>query len=338
MKVLVTGGAGYIGSHTCVELLKQGHDLMVLDDLSNSHPTALKRVEEIASKSVRFIEGSILDASLLQRTFQTTKFDMVVHFAAFKAVGESAAKPLDYYHNNVSGTTQLLRAMQQNECKKLVYSSSCTVYGQSEVQPIDESQPTAAAESPYGWTKLMTEQIMRDLVNSDPDWDIALLRYFNPIGAHPSGKIGEDPNDIPNNLLPFITQVAIGKLPMLRVFGNDYPTPDGTCIRDYIHVVDLAEAHCKAVTYLSEPRGLVSFNLGTGTGTSVLEVIGAFERATGVKIEYQIAPRREGDITLAYANPAKAAAELNWQSQRTVQQACSDSWRWQQDNPNGYRC
>lgn len=336
MKILVTGGAGYIGSHTCVDLLDNGHSLEVVDDLSNSYRESLNRVEKLTGVTIPFHEVSLLETEKLNSVFKQGVFDAVIHFAAFKAVGESVDKPLEYYRNNVSGTLNLLEAMRNNRCKNLVYSSSCTVYGQSRVQPIDESQPTTAAESPYGWTKLMTEQVMRDLAVSDPVWNISLLRYFNPVGAHPSGEIGEDPNGIPNNLFPFITKVAIGQLPKLNVFGSDYPTPDGTCIRDYIHVMDLARAHVLAVQQLADEPGLVTYNLGTGKGSSVLEVIDAFREATGADIPFQLTDRRVGDITMAYAKANKAAQELGWTCKRDLKQMCLDGWNWQQKNPNGF--
>lgn len=336
MKILVTGGAGYIGSHTCVELLNAGHDLVVVDNLSNSKIESLKRVERLTNKSLEFSETDLLDTERLSAVFATHPIDAVIHFAAYKAVGESVEKPLEYYQNNVAGTINLLTVMRRHARKKLVYSSSCTVYGDSRRVPITEQHPTSAAESPYGWTKLMTEQIMRDTHASDRDWSFALLRYFNPVGAHPSGEIGEDPNDIPNNLMPYITQVAIGRLKELRIFGNDYPTADGTGVRDYIHVVDLAKAHVCAVQKLSTDPGLLTYNLGTGRGSSVLEVVAAFERVTGIKIPYQIVERRPGDVVAAYADPTKANEELGWQAKFDLEDMCRDGWNWQQKNPRGY--
>ena len=336
MRILVTGGAGYIGSHTCVELLETGYDLTVIDNFNNSKPEALRRVERLTGKTIDFFEADLLDTDALTLAFAANPIDAVIHFAAFKAVGESVDKPLEYYKNNVAGTINLLDVMRTHGCKNLVYSSSCTVYGQAKQVPITEDSPTSAAESPYGWTKLMTEQIMRDLYASDKSWNIILLRYFNPVGAHPSGEIGEDPNGIPNNLMPYITQVAIGRLAELRVFGNDYPTVDGTGVRDYIHVVDLADAHVRAVQKLEETPGLVAYNLGTGQGTSVLQVIAAFEKATGKKIPYKIVPRRAGDVTAAYADPSKAERELHWKAENDIYDICRDGWNWQQKNPNGF--
>ncbi len=336
MRILVTGGAGYIGSHTCIELLNAGHDIVVVDNLHNSKIESLRRIERLSGKTLEFFETDLLDTRGMTAAFAVRPVDAVVHFAAFKAVGESVEKPLEYYHNNVSGTVNLLDVMRQQGCKDLVYSSSCTVYGEPRQVPITEDQPTAAAESPYGWTKLMTEQIMRDLYASDREWNFALLRYFNPVGAHPSGDIGEDPHGIPNNLMPFITQVAIGRLPKLRVFGADYPTPDGTGVRDYIHVVDLAAAHVCAVQKLSARPGVMTYNLGTGHGYSVLEVIAAFERATRVKIPYEIVGRRAGDVVAAFADPTKAQNELGWVAKFDLEAMCRDGWNWQQKNPDGY--
>ncbi|MEZ6087753.1 MAG: UDP-glucose 4-epimerase GalE [Pirellulaceae bacterium] len=335
MQILVTGGAGYIGSHTCVELLLAGHELVVVDDLSNSKRESLRRVQELADKTLDFHQISLLDTAALDRVMQHHSFDAVVHFAAFKAVGESVAKPLEYYRNNVTGTINLMDAMQAAGCKNLVYSSSCTVYGEPQQFPVTEDHPIARAESPYGWTKLMTEQIMRDVHVSDPGWNFALLRYFNPVGAHESGRIGEDPNGIPNNLMPFITQVALGKHRQLNVFGGDYDTPDGTCIRDYIHVVDLADAHVKAVEKLASENGLFTYNLGTGTGSSVLQVIEAFREATGIDLPYQIVDRRPGDIVAAYADPSRAERDLGWKASRNLLDMCRDGWNWQQRNPDG---
>lgn len=336
MRILVTGAAGYIGSHTCIELLDCNFDLTAIDNLNNSKEEALQRVEQIAGKSLAFYKVDLLDQAALSAAFAAHPVDAVIHFAAYKAVGESVQKPLEYYENNVTGTINLLKVMREHGCKNLVYSSSCTVYGQAEQVPITEDSPTAAAESPYGWTKLMTEQIMRDLYQSDPSWNIILLRYFNPVGAHESGEIGEDPTGIPNNLLPYITQVAVGRLQKLKVYGGDYPTHDGTGVRDYIHVVDLADAHVRAVQKLAAQPGLVAYNLGTGQGTSVLDMIKAFEEATGVQIPYQIVDRRAGDVTAAYADPSKAMRELAWKAERDLHDICRDSWRWQKQNPQGY--
>ena len=336
MRILVTGGAGYIGSHTSVDLLETGYDLTVIDNLANSKAEALQRVQRLTGKTLDFYQVDLLDTDALSAAFAAHPVDAVIHFAAYKAVGESVAKPLEYYQNNVAGTINLLDVMRKHNCKNLVYSSSCTVYGEPKVVPITEDHPTAAAESPYGWTKLMTEQIMRDLHHSDPAWNIILLRYFNPVGAHPSGNMGEDPNGVPNNLMPYITQVAIGRLPELRIFGSDYPTVDGTGVRDYIHVVDLANAHVRAVQKLDEKPGLVAYNLGTGQGSSVLQVVAAFEQATGVKIPYKLMPRRPGDVTAAYADPTKAERELAWRAELDLLDICRDGWRWQQQNPQGY--
>lgn len=336
MRILVTGGAGYIGSHTCVELLNAGHDIVVVDNLSNSKVEAVRRVEKLTGKSLEFHKTDLLDREGLSAIFSGGTIEAVIHFAALKAVGESVEKPLEYYWNNVAGTLSLLDVMREHGCKNLVYSSSCTVYGEPQEVPITEDQPTAAAASPYGWSKLMTEQVMRDVYAADQDWNFALLRYFNPVGAHPSGEIGEDPHGIPNNLMPYITQVAVGKLEKLRVFGNDYPTPDGTGIRDYIHVVDLAVAHVRAVEKLDADPGVLVCNLGTGRGSSVLEVVAAFESATGVKIPYEIVGRRAGDVVAAYADPAKAKRELGWSARFNLADMCRDGWNWQQKNPNGY--
>ena len=336
MRILVTGGAGYIGSHTCVELLENSYALTVIDNFNNSKQESLRRVERLTGKTIDFYQADLLDPAALSAAFAARPVDAVIHFAAYKAVGESVAKPLAYYQNNVAGTINLLEVMRAHGCKNLVYSSSCTVYGEPKQVPITEAHPTAAAESPYGWTKLMTEQIMRDLHQSDPAWNIIMLRYFNPVGAHASGEIGEDPNGIPTNLMPYITQVAVGRLAQLQVFGNDYPTPDGTGVRDYIHVVDLADAHVRAVQKLATAPGLVAYNLGTGHGSSVLDVIAAFEHATGQKVPYKIVARRPGDVSSAYADPTKAAQELAWKAERDLYDICRDGWRWQSKNPNGY--
>ena len=336
MRILVTGGAGYIGSHTCLELLLAGHDLIVIDNLSNSNAESLVRVQKLADRSLEFLNVDLLDKPKLSDAFARKSVEAVIHFAAFKAVGESVEKPLEYYRNNVAGTINLLEVMRDNQCKSLVYSSSCTVYGEPQETPISEEHPISSAESPYGWTKLMTEQIMRDMAVSDPAWSFTLLRYFNPVGAHPSGLIGEDPQGIPNNLMPYITQVAVGRLPRLRVFGDDYPTPDGTGIRDYIHVVDLAQAHVVAVEKRLNTTGVATYNLGTGRGNSVLEVIAAFEQANGVDIPYEIVARRPGDVVAAYADPSKAAGELGWKAKFDITASCRDGWNWQQQNPQGF--
>lgn len=334
-KILVTGGAGYIGSHTCVELLNDGHEIIVLDNLSNSSEESLRRVQEITGKSLEFVKGDIRDHQLLNSLFSNNEISSVIHFAGLKAVGESVSMPLAYYDNNVHGTLVLLEAMKQADVKTLVFSSSATVYGDPASLPISEDFPTSAT-NPYGRSKLMIEEILQDLHVSDNSWRIALLRYFNPVGAHPSGSIGEDPNDIPNNLMPYISQVAIGKLEKLSVFGNDYPTHDGTGVRDYIHVVDLAIGHVRAIEKLQKTEGIHAWNLGGGKGYSVLEMVAAFEQASQQPVPYQIAPRRSGDIAACYANPEKALNELGWKAEKGLDDMVSDSWRWQSANPNGY--
>ncbi|MGI2257723.1 UDP-glucose 4-epimerase GalE [Shewanella sp. GXUN23E] len=336
MTILVTGGAGYIGSHTVVELLNAGADVVVLDNLSNSSMESLKRVEEITGKSVTFYQGDILNKALLKKLFSDHNFEAVIHFAGLKAVGESVAQPLRYYENNVTGTVVLCQVMAEHNVKNLVFSSSATVYGDPASLPITEDFPTGAT-NPYGQSKLMVEHILADLHHADPSWNIARLRYFNPVGAHASGRIGEDPNDIPNNLMPFISQVAVGKREFLSVFGDDYNTHDGTGVRDYIHVVDLAIGHLKALDKLATQPGLVTYNLGTGTGYSVLDMVKAFEKACGKPIAYQIAPRRPGDIAACYANPDKAMAELGWQAIHSIEDMANSSWKWQSNNPNGYQ-
>jgi UDP-glucose 4-epimerase len=335
MRILVTGGAGYIGSHTCVELLQAGYDVAVVDNLSNSKEEALRRVEEIAGKRVAFHKVDLLDEAGLEAVFAGSPVEAVVHFAGLKAVGESVAQPLRYYHNNVTGTLVLLKVMGAHGVKDIVFSSSCTVYGDPHKVPITEDFPLSTA-NPYGRTKLIIEDILRDLYAADPTWNAALLRYFNPVGAHPSGRIGEDPNGIPNNLVPYIAQVAVGRLRQLSVFGGDYPTPDGTGVRDYIHVVDLAIGHIKALEKLRQKPGVVAYNLGTGKGCSVLEVVADFERASGRKIPYQIVARRPGDVALTYADPSRANRELGWRAERGLDEMCADVWRWQFNNPNGY--
>ncbi len=335
MKILVTGGAGYIGSHTVVELLDAGHEVVVVDNLSNSKEEALCRVEELTGKQASFYKVDLLDESGLDTVFSEHNVDAVIHFAGLKAVGESVEKPLMYYENNVAGTAVLCKVMARNGVKDIVFSSSCTVYGEPKTVPITEDFPTVAY-SPYGRTKWMIEMMLQDLYASDHEWNIILLRYFNPVGAHKSGRIGEDPTGIPNNLLPYITQVAVGKLAYLRVFGDDYETRDGTCIRDYIHVVDLAIGHLKALDKLADKPGAVAYNLGTGTGSTVLEVVHAFIKATGQDIPYQIADRRAGDVVAAYANPQKALDELGWKAEKGLEEMCADAWRWQSQNPNGY--
>lgn len=335
MKILVTGGAGYIGSHTCVELLDAGYEVVVVDNLANSKKEALKRVEDITGKKMSFFEVNLLDHEKLEFIFSEHQIDAVIHFAGYKAVGESVSKPLSYYHNNITGTIHLCEAMKKYGVKNLVFSSSATVYGDPETVPIKEDFPLSAT-NPYGRTKLFIEEMLRDLHVADSSWNLALLRYFNPVGAHPSGTIGEDPNDIPNNLMPYISQVAVGKLEKLSVFGDDYPTEDGTGVRDYIHVVDLAVGHLKALEALEKNPGLLTYNLGTGKGYSVLEVVNAFEEATGQEVPYQITDRRPGDIAACYADPQKAREELGWEAERDLVDMCRDVWRWQSQNPEGY--
>ena len=334
-KVLVTGGAGYIGSHTCVELLNEGYEIIALDNLSNSCEESLKRVQEICGKTLEFVNGDIRDRNQLDVLFSKNDISAVVHFAGLKAVGESVSIPLSYYDNNVYGTLVLLEAMKQARVKTLVFSSSATVYGDPCSLPISEDFPTSAT-NPYGRSKLMIEEILQDLYVSDNLWRIALLRYFNPVGAHPSGRIGEDPNDTPNNLMPYISQVAIGKLEKLSVFGNDYPTHDGTGVRDYIHVQDLSIGHVKAIEKLNQAKGTHIWNLGVGKGYSVLEMVDAFEKVSKQKVPYQIAPKRSGDIAACYANPEKALKELGWKAEKSLEDMVTDSWRWQSSNPNGY--
>lgn len=336
MRILVTGGAGYIGSHTCLELLSAGHDVVVVDNLSNSKEESLRRVQELAGRPLAFHRVDVLDRAVLDAVFAAAPVDAVIHFAGLKAVGESVTIPLRYYHNNVTGALLLCEAMKAHGVRNLVFSSSATVYGDPAAVPIIEDFPLSAT-NPYGRSKLMIEDILRDLHLSDPSWNIALLRYFNPVGAHASGRIGEDPNGIPNNLMPYVAQVAVGKLPELRVFGNDYPTPDGTGVRDYIHVVDLALGHLRALDKLAGNPGLVAYNLGTGRGYSVLEVVAAFEAAAGRRIPYRIVGRRPGDVAASYADPARARAELGWVAARSLADMCADTWRWQSANPQGYQ-
>jgi UDP-glucose 4-epimerase len=336
MNVLVTGGAGYIGSHTTLELLLSGKDVVVLDNLCNSSAESLKRVAQLAARELVFVEGDVRDDVLLDRVFADYSVDAVLHFAGLKSVGESVEHPLDYYDNNVHGSQVLLQACAHAGVFKFVFSSSATVYGESAQMPISETCPLGQPTNPYGRSKLMVEDILRDLPVSDPRWRIAILRYFNPVGAHESGQIGEDPNGIPNNLLPFIAQVAVGKLSELAVFGNDYPTPDGTGVRDYIHVVDLAEGHLCALTALDSRTGVHVWNLGTGHGYSVLDMVRVFETVSGRSVSYRIAPRRPGDIAISYADPSKAARELGWKAVRDLPEMMRDAWRWQQMNPIGY--
>ena len=334
-KILVTGGAGFIGSHTCVELLEAGYEVVIVDNFSNSKPEALNRIKKITGKDFAFYEADLLDLAALEKIFEENKIDAVIHFAGLKAVGESVQKPVEYYHNNITGTLMLIKAMRKYGCKKIVFSSSATVYGPVNKAPYTEDMPTSAT-NPYGYTKVMIEQILRDVYVSDNDWSVSLLRYFNPIGAHKSGLIGEDPNGIPNNLLPYICQVAVGKLEKLGVFGDDYDTPDGTGVRDYIHVVDLAKGHVKAINYIFSNPGLDVINLGTGVGYSVLDMVKAFSKACGKEIQYEIKPRRAGDIATCYCNAEKAKNELGWVAERGIDKMCEDSWRWQTMNPNGY--
>jgi UDP-glucose 4-epimerase len=336
MSILVTGGAGYIGSHTVVELQTNGYEAVVLDNLSNARKTSLERVAAITGKTVTFYEADIADRASLREIFHKEKITACIHFAGLKAVGESVAKPLEYYHNNISGTLVLLDEMRQHGIKNIIFSSSATVYGDPAFVPITEDCPKGVCTNPYGWTKSMIEQILTDLHTADPVWNIILLRYFNPIGAHASGTIGEDPSGIPNNLMPYITQVAVGKLPELHVFGDDYDTPDGTGVRDYIHVVDLAIGHVKALAKIEEKAGLKIYNLGTGVGYSVLDIVKNFEAATGLAIPYTVDPRRPGDIATCYAGVGKAKAELGWEAQYGIKEMCADAWRWQSQNPKGY--
>lgn len=337
MAILITGGAGYIGSHTALELLNEGYEVVVYDNLCNSSKESIKRVEELTGKSISFYEGDILDAGKLEEMFSAEKIEAVIHCAALKAVGESVQKPLEYYQNNITGTLTLLGVMQKVGVKNIVFSSSATVYGSPEIIPITEECPKGQCTNPYGWTKSMMEQIMSDLQKANPDWNVILLRYFNPVGAHESGRIGEDPKGIPNNLMPYISQVAVGKLEKLGVFGDDYDTPDGTGVRDYIHVVDLAVGHVKAINYIFTNPGLDVINLGTGVGYSVLDMVKAFSKACGKEIPYEIKPRRAGDIAMCYADPAKALKVLGWKAERGLDEMCADTWRWQSQNPNGYR-
>jgi UDP-glucose 4-epimerase len=335
MKILVTGGAGYIGSHTCVEMLQAGYDLVVVDNLCNSKEESLKRVQAITGKTLHFYKVDLLDQEALDSIFAQESVQAVVHFAGLKAVGESVGIPLRYFHNNVTGTLILLETMKKHGVRDLVFSSSATVYGDPQKVPVLEDFPLSAT-NPYGRSKLMIEDILRDLYRAEPEWNLGILRYFNPVGAHPSGRIGEDPNGIPNNLMPYVAQVAIGRHPFVRVWGNDYPTPDGTGVRDYIHVVDLAMGHIKALEKLEKKPGLVTYNLGTGQGYSVMEVIAAFEKACGKPIPYKIFPRRPGDAAICYADPGKANHEMGWYARRGIDEMCADMWRWQSQNPHGY--
>lgn len=337
MSILVTGGAGYIGSHTCIELLNAGYEITVVDNLYNSSPKSLDRVKELTGKDFNFYECDIRDTDGMDKIFKENKIDAVIHFAGLKAVGESCEKPLEYYDNNIGGTLKLCEVMRNNNCKNIVFSSSATVYGMNNISPLKETMKTGGTTNPYGTTKYMIEIILEDLCKADSEWNVTLLRYFNPIGAHKSGRIGENPNGIPNNLMPYITQVAIGKREFLSVYGDDYDTHDGTGVRDYIHVVDLAEGHVKAVDNILEGgKGVQVFNLGTGVGYSVLDIVKAFNKAYGKELPYKIAPRRPGDIATCYSDPSKAKEVLGWTAKRGIEEMCEDSWRWQSNNPNGF--
>lgn len=336
MRILVTGGTGYIGSHTLVELYAAGHETVVVDNLSNSNPVALERVEALVGKKIPFYQLDIRDRESLNRMMEQNHFDACIHFAGLKAVGESVEKPWEYYENNIGGTLTLLDVMRRHGCKNIIFSSSATVYGDPAMIPITEACPKGNCTNPYGKTKSMLEEIMMDMQKADKEWNVVLLRYFNPIGAHPSGTIGENPNGIPNNLMPYVTQVAVGKRPELGVFGNDYDTPDGTGVRDYIHVVDLAKGHVAALQAIERKCGCAIYNLGTGQGYSVLQLVKTFEKVNNIKIPYSIKPRRAGDIATCYSDPAKAEKELGWKAERGLEDMCRDSWNWQRNNPEGY--
>lgn len=338
--VLVTGGAGFIGSHTVVELLSQNYQVVIVDDLSNSSPIAIDRIKQIvgeqAAENLVFYEANILDRDALNKIFDAHDIDRVIHFAGYKAVGESVRKPLEYYHNNIEGTLALCDVMRAHGCKSIIFSSSSTVYGDPDNPPVTELDPKKPATNPYGWSKWMIEQMLADLHTADPEWNVVLLRYFNPIGAHPSGLIGEDPKGIPNNLVPYVAQVAVGKLEAVQVFGDDYPTPDGTGVRDYIHVVDLARGHVDALNWMNGKSEVGIFNLGTGTGSSVLDVIHAFEKACGHDLPYKICPRRDGDIAANWCDASKAEREMGWKAKFDIEDMCRDSWNWQSHNPDGF--
>ena len=336
MNILVTGGAGYIGSHTCVELLNSGYGVVVIDNLCNSNAKSLDRVETLTGKKVKFYEGDVRDEALLRKIFAENEIGAVIHFAGLKAVGESVAQPWRYYDNNLNSTLVLTKVMEEAGCKKIIFSSSATVYSGDNQMPLRENSRTGNCTNPYGWTKYMTEQILSGLAKADKEWSICLLRYFNPIGAHKSGMIGEDPRGIPNNLMPYVTQVAIGRREQLSVFGNDYDTPDGTGVRDYIHVVDLAKGHVAAVKYVAENTGCDVFNLGTGTGYSVLDMVNTFQEVNNVKVPYVVVDRRPGDLATCYADPAKSAEKLGWKAEKNLADMCRDSWNWQSKNPMGY--
>jgi len=334
--ILVTGGAGYIGTHAILELLNAGYDVVAIDNFYNSKPEAIKRVKELAGRDFPFYEIDVNDSSSLDRVFVENKIDCVIHFAGLKAVGESVSKPLEYYANNLNSTIAICEAMKKHDVNKIIFSSSATVYRADNEMPLTEDSVTGGCTNPYGWTKFMCEQILTDTAKANEGWSVALLRYFNPIGAHESGRIGEDPQDTPNNLMPYIAQTAIGRRPFLKIYGDDYDTPDGTGVRDYIHVVDLVLGHISAIKYLESHNGVSIFNLGTGRGVSVLELVSAFENATGVALQSKVVPRRPGDIATCYASTEKAKNELKWEAKKTTQEACADTWRWQKNNPNGY--
>lgn len=336
MSILLTGGAGYIGSHTCVEMLNAGYDIVVADNYSNSSPEALKRVKELTGKDFPIYDADVCDSEAMNALFDREKIEAVIHFAGYKAVGESVQKPLMYYRNNLDSIMTLLEVMRAHGVKRLVFSSSATVYGMQEKMPLTEDMPIGGCLNPYGWTKCMIEQILFDVAKAEPDWTMVLLRYFNPVGAHESGRIGENPNGIPNNLMPRITQAVIGKIPPIQVMGTDYPTPDGTCLRDYIHVVDLAKGHVCAIRYALEHTGAEAVNLGVGRGCSVREIIRAFEEATGEKVPCSDGPRRPGDAPVSYADASKALRLFGWKAEKSIVDMCRDSWRWQKQNPNGY--